>query len=188
MNPAAKLVNGLLNHSIIMCEILMQLKPQRRITRTIVGCTRDGVVSYLRTLIESRNRVSVCYCAKCNHDSLEDCLKHVCQCCALEDGYYVLTGEKVWYPVMPIHIDSAISSYIHKLASVCWLLRVEQQHNMDDEADSIPQKTGVKMFMSRSLEYCLKKLAFENYLSLNDRTLEKSHYEGIKFAWINVIF
>jgi hypothetical protein len=33
-----------------------------------------------------------CPCTYCGHDKLQDCVREDCQCCNLEDTFYMLTG------------------------------------------------------------------------------------------------
>lgn len=36
-----------------------------------------------------------CPCLACKHEFLKQCIGQDCQCCALEDGYFLLTGDEV---------------------------------------------------------------------------------------------
>ena len=41
------------------------------------------------------NQVLDCPCLDCKHEFFEECIHCYCPCCALEDGYFVLTGDEL---------------------------------------------------------------------------------------------
>ncbi|MGI0013865.1 MAG: hypothetical protein ACREBU_10555 [Nitrososphaera sp.] len=44
---------------------------------------------------DETTQVVECPCLDCKHEFLKECVKLKCQCCALEDCYFMLTGDEV---------------------------------------------------------------------------------------------
>ncbi|HKX81841.1 MAG TPA: hypothetical protein VJL54_06260 [Nitrososphaera sp.] len=49
----------------------------------------------LSSSTDDSKQVLDCPCLECKHEFLADCITNSCNCCDLEDAYFLLTGDEV---------------------------------------------------------------------------------------------